>query len=102
MKEGGTALGSTESGRTGVVMPKHSHHFVETYQGPVAFGLCREVDEASLVVYLQKFSDDRLMEVLRGRLSDEEMHGAVDWLTAILRRHLSEREYHELFLRDKE
>jgi hypothetical protein len=72
---------------------------VETYLGPVAFGLSREVDEASLVVYLQKFSDDRLMDVLRGRLSEEEIQRTVDWLMLLLRRHLSEDEYHRLFLR---
>ncbi len=80
-------------------MGKHSHQFVETYQGPVAFGLTREIDEASLVVYLQKFSDDQLMEALRGRLSDEEIHKMVGWVTGILRAHFSEEEYHRLFLR---
>jgi hypothetical protein len=80
---------------------KHSHHFVETYLGPVAFGLTREIDEASLIVYLQKFSDDQLMEVLRGRLSDEEILKMVDWMTEILRAHFTEEEYHRLFLRDE-
>ena len=37
-------------------MSQYSHSFVEAYQGPVAFGLSREVDEASLIVYLLKFS----------------------------------------------
>lgn len=81
-------------------MQVHSHRFVETYQGPVAFGLAREVDEASLIVYLQKFSDDHLMEILRSRLSDEEIHGVVDFITGLLKRHLTEDEYHRLFLKD--
>ena len=80
---------------------RHSHQFVETYRGPVAFGLSREVDEASLVVYLQKFSDDRLMEVLRSRLSDEDILQLVDLITGLLRRHLTEEEYHGLFLREE-
>lgn len=79
----------------------YSHQWVETYQGPVAFGLTREIDEASLVVYLQKFSDDQLMEALKGRLSDEEILKMVDLMTGILRAHLTEEEYHRLFLRDK-
>jgi len=83
-------------------MEKHSHQFVETYRGPVAFGLTREIDEASLVVYLQKFSDDRLIEVLRSRLSDEEILQTVDWITGLLRKHLTEKEYHLLFLREEE
>jgi len=80
-------------------MEKYSHQFVETYRGPVAIGLTREIDEASLTVYLQKLSDDRLLEILRGRLSDEEIVQVVDWITGLLRRHLTEKEYHTLFLR---
>jgi len=80
-------------------MEKYSHQFVETYRGPVAIGLTREIDEASLTVYLQKLSDDRLLEILRGRLSDEEIVQVVDWITGLLRRHLTEEEYHTLFLR---
>jgi hypothetical protein len=82
-------------------MGTHHHEFVENYRGPVAFGLSRELDEASLVVYLQKFSDDRLMALLRRRLSDEEIQQTIDWVTALLRRHLSEEEYHGLFLNDR-
>ena len=82
-------------------MERHSHRFVESYRGPVAFGLSREVDEASLIVYLQKFSDDRLMEILRGRLSDEEILHTIDWVTGLFRRHLTEEEYHRLFLREE-
>ncbi len=83
-------------------MEKYSHQFAETYQGPVAFGLSREIDEASLVVYLQKFSDDRLLEVLRGRLSDEEIQRTVDWIMGLLRKHLNGEEYHRLFLGEEE
>ena len=82
-------------------MEKYSHRFAETYKGPVAFGLSRDIDEASLVVYLQKFSDDRLMEVIRGRLSDEEIRQSIDWVTDLLRKHLSHEEYHRFFLGDK-
>ncbi len=82
-------------------MGKHSHHFVESYAGPVAFGLTRDIDEASLIVYLQKFSDDRLLEVLRGRLSDEEILKTADWIAGLLRTHLSKEEYHRLFLGDE-
>jgi hypothetical protein len=81
-------------------MGKHCHQFVETYDGPVAFGLTRDIDEASLIVYLQKFSDDRLLEVLRGRLSEDEIRKAADWIVALLQAHLSNEEYHRLFLRD--
>ena len=82
-------------------MSNYSHRFVETYQGPVAFGLSREVDEASLIVYLQKFSDDRLMEVLRNRLSDEEIREVHDRITDLLKKHLTHEEYHQHFLKSK-
>jgi hypothetical protein len=81
-------------------MAGHSHDFVETYSGPLAFGLSREIDEASLVVYVQKFADDAVMEVIKTRLADQEIREIVDFLTGLLKRHLSETEYHRLFLRD--
>jgi hypothetical protein len=83
-------------------MSKHSHQFVETYAGPVALGMTRSIDEASLIVYLQKFSDDRLLEVLRGRLTDDEILKTVDWIVGLLQAHLSKEEYHRLFLREEE
>jgi len=82
-------------------MAQYSHQFVESYQGPVAVGLSREIDEATLVVYLQKFSDDRLMETIRGRLSDEEIRQTTEWIAGLLRKHLSHEEYHRLFLLEK-
>lgn len=83
-------------------MGKHSHQFVETYKGPVAFGLSREIDEASLVVYLQKLSDDRLMEILRTRLSDGEINQIGNCIADLLQRHLTHQEYHALFLREED
>ncbi len=82
-------------------MTRYSHGFVETYEGPVAVGLSREIDEASFIVYLQKFSDDRLMGTIRGRLSDEEIRQATEWISELLRKHLSHEEYHRLFLRER-
>ncbi len=82
-------------------MGKYSHQFIETYDGPVAFGLSREIDEASLVVYLQKVSDDHLMEVLRKRLTGEEILQLADAISGLLRKHLTGEEYHWLFLREE-
>ena len=82
-------------------MARYSHRFVETYRGPVAVGLAREIDEASFIVYLQKFSDDRLMEAIRGRLSDEEIRHTTEWISDLLRKHLSHEEYHKLFLQGR-
>ncbi len=78
----------------------HSHNFVETYTGLVGFGLDRETDGYTIQYYLQKFSDDTLMEKLIGRLSDEELSEIFFMITKIMKKHLSEQEYHLLFLKD--
>ncbi len=79
---------------------QHSHDFVETYTGLLAYGLDPETDLATLRVYLQKLSDDELMEKLLPRLTPEEVERFFDLIAACLRRHLDEEEYHLLFLRD--
>jgi hypothetical protein len=81
-------------------VPTHHHRFVEKYKGLVGFGQDRETDEASLIVFLQKFSDDDLMETLRGRLDDGELDELFQLISRLLRKHLSQEEYHRLFLKD--
>ncbi|MEW6264741.1 MAG: cytoplasmic protein [Thermodesulfobacteriota bacterium] len=80
-------------------MGLHHHDFVEEYTGLVGFGLDRETDEASLIVYLQKFSDDDLMTALRPRFSDQDIEDVLDLVSRLLRKHLNEEEYHRLFLK---
>jgi hypothetical protein len=82
-------------------MSKHSHRFVEEYDGLVGFGLDRETDEHTLTYYLQKFSDDRLFGLIRKRMSDEELEGLFDRVAGLMKRHLSEEEYHRYFLMDE-
>ena len=82
-------------------MNKHSHNFVESYQGLAGFGLNRETDEDAVIYYLQKFSDDALMAVLRRRLDDSELTELFDLLSNLLRKHLNEQEYHTLFLKEE-
>jgi len=81
-------------------MTKHSHHFVETYDGLVGFGFDRETDEKTIIYYLQKFSDDTLMEKLIQRLTDDELDEVFSLLTRLLKKHLADAEYHALFLKD--
>ncbi len=81
-------------------MGKHTHDFVETYDGLVGFGLDREGDEHTITYYLQKFSDDTLMALLRKRMSDEDMTRLFDLLTYLLKKYLREEEYHSHFLKD--
>ncbi len=82
--------------------PKHSHDFVEAYEGLVGFGLDRETDEATVMVYLQKFSDDVLMRRIIGRMTDDELDEIFTLLSSLLGRHLSEQEYHALFLKESD
>ena len=82
-------------------MAKHSHRFVETCQDLIGFGLNRETDENTILYYLQKFSDDSLMENLLAKLTDDELQEIFDLLTRLLKKHLSETEYHRLFLKNE-
>lgn len=81
-------------------MAKHSHRFIETFDGFIGFGLNRESDMNTVTYYLQKFSDDRLMDVLRERLTDDDREAVFNLLSGLLRKHLSEPEYHRYFLKD--
>jgi len=66
----------------------------------MALGLDRATDETTVICCLQMFSDDALMHTLMPRLSDREIGQLFDTVTGCLKRHLSESEYHRLFLRD--
>lgn len=79
---------------------KHSHNFVDQYDGMVAFGFSREIDEKSIIYLLQKFTDDELMQVLVPRLSDKELAEIFELITRLLKLHLSDEEYHRLFMKD--
>jgi hypothetical protein len=79
---------------------KHRHTFVDTYDGMVAFGFSREVDEKSLIYYLQKFSDDDLMKILVPRMSDDDINKFFELISQTMRKHMQEEEYHRYFLKD--
>ncbi len=82
-------------------MPDHSHRFVEDFEGFVGFGLNRESDMDTVIYYLQKFSDDQLMALLRSRLTDHDRQSLFDLISTLLSKHLSEAEYHRYFLKDR-
>lgn len=64
----------------------------------ICFGLNRATDELSLRVFLEKCAEDSVLDVIVPRLSDTEVAGIVSFLTGVLHRHLSKKEYHRLFL----
>ncbi len=82
-------------------MPKHSHNFVETFDGFLGYGLDRQSDEDTVRFYLQKFSDDILMETILKRLSDDDLNELFNIISNMLKIYLSEPEYHSLFLKDE-
>jgi hypothetical protein len=81
-------------------MPVHTHEFVESYGGLVGFGLNRKTDENTVIYYLQKFSDDALMAEMRKRMGADDLSALFNLLSGLLRKHLSEDEYHALFLKE--
>jgi len=83
-------------------MRKHSHRFVEEYDGLPGFGFDRESDEATLTWYVQKFSDDEHMALIRQRMSTEDLEGLFNLLGGLLKKYLTEEEYHRVFLKDEE
>lgn len=81
-------------------MKKHSHNFVEDYDGFVGFGLDRATDEKTVAYFLQKFSDDELVEAVLPRLSDEQLEAVFSLVSRLLKEHLDEPEYHRLFMKE--
>jgi hypothetical protein len=82
-------------------MTTHHHTLVDEYDGMVAFGFSREVDEKSLMYYLQKFSDDDLVKALVPRLSDDEINQLFELMSQLMKNHLNDDEYHRFFLKDQ-
>ena len=64
----------------------------------IVFGFDRATDEQSLQLFLQRFTDKKVLGVLLPRLQDDDILTTVDFLTGIMHKHLSEKEYHALFL----
>lgn len=68
----------------------------------MCFGLSEDLDKQSFVCFLQIAGERKFAETLAQRLSSEEILYHVDSFTALLRKHLSESEYHSLFLKDSD
>lgn len=66
----------------------------------ICFGLSRQLDERSISAYLQLIGRKEMADTLALRLTETEIHAIVDLFTVVMKRHLKEKEYHELFLRD--
>ncbi|MBA3013446.1 MAG: hypothetical protein KKD63_11280 [Proteobacteria bacterium] len=64
----------------------------------ICFGWDRATDERSLQAFLQRFCRPELLAVLTPRLTDSELTGLIDHISGLMKNHLSEKEYHSLFL----
>ena len=82
-------------------MKKDTHNFIQEYKGMGAFGLDRGTDEETIMFYLQKFSEDSFLKTFISRLSDLELEEIYLFINKKLKEHLSEDEYHTLFLKDR-
>ena len=67
----------------------------------MCFGLTEELDRKSFACFLQLAGNEQFAETLSQRVTSEEILRFVDSFTELLRQHLSEPEYHSLFLQDK-
>lgn len=67
----------------------------------ISFGWDRQSDEQSLKKFLRQFSSDQLLDTLIPRLAEAEITLVVDTLAKLMRGHLTEQEYHRLFLTEK-
>jgi len=66
----------------------------------ICFGLSEEIDRESLTTFLQLCGRPEFAEEFSSRLSSEEIIQLVDQVMGLLHNHLSESEYHKLFLND--
>ena len=82
-------------------MPDHTHQFVEEYNGFVGFGMDRSSDENTVIYYLQKFSDDAMMKHVIKKMSDIELDQVFTMISGLLKKHLTEPEYHRIFLKEE-
>jgi hypothetical protein len=75
---------------------------VETFEGFTGYGLDRQSNEDTVQIYLQKFSDDDLMKVVLKRMTDDDLNEIFEIVGKMLKRYLTEPEYHQLFLKEEE
>ena len=68
----------------------------------MCFGLTEELDRQSFATFLQLAGRSEFAKVFSERLTCEEINQFVDTFFGLLKKHLDENEYHQLFLLDPE
>jgi hypothetical protein len=66
----------------------------------MCFGLDEKLDKESFACFLQLAGEKKFAKTLSERVNSQEILNFVDSFTALLRKYLSEDEYHKLFLQD--
>lgn len=66
--------------------------------GKICFGLTEKLDRESLTTFLQLAGQENFAELFASRLSSDEILDYVDNFTALLKKHINQDEYHEVFL----
>jgi len=67
----------------------------------ICFGLSEQLDKDSFSCFLQLAGNKEFTDTLSQRMTSEEIGDFVSRFMDLLRRYLSEEEYHRLFLQDK-
>lgn len=67
----------------------------------MCFGLNTELDRESVSCFFQLLGRKELADTLASRLSSEEIDAFVHLATGLLKKNMTEDEYHELFLCEK-
>ena len=83
-------------------MTKHSHRFVEKFDDFSGYGLDRQSNENTVQLYLQKFSDDHLMKTILKRMTDDDLTKVFVITSKMMKKYLTDAEYHQLFLKEEE
>lgn len=66
----------------------------------ICFGLNPQLDQQSFSLFLQLAGQPEFADFLSKKLPEEDILSFVDFFTRLLKRHLTEDEYHRLFLLD--
>ncbi len=65
------------------------------------FGFDRDTDQSSLLSFIKRIAGPEMLDELLPRLSSQEIESVVDLFTGLMKKHLSEKKYHHLFLGDE-
>jgi hypothetical protein len=66
----------------------------------MCFGLTEDLDQQSFSCFLQLSGDKHFADILAKRVTSAEILTHVDSFTMLLRKYLTENEYHSIFLQD--